>query len=339
MAASLFFTLVNRALGTSAIEPNARAYFYVNGTTTPLTVYTDADYLVPYGAYVSADADGTFPPVYYQGTDPYRLVLTDSDGVALPGYPQDDVPPISIDLTDASSIPFSPTETIPETDVQSAIEMVAALTADQSDLADRATSPWTTGGTGNAYTITPTPALSEYGTFLAIRVRPDRANTGAATLNVNAIGAKNIKKSNRAGGLSDLAAGDLQPQSVYDLIYDGTQFVVINILNVQASGYFYLPTGQMLAWSRMTISYDTSIALAATWTFPVAFSGSTPAVFVTTPTSDSGTFTGVNGAQLGSTFSEPSAASARVGVRIVSGSISAGASITNVNVFAIGMRH
>jgi hypothetical protein len=53
------------------------------------------------------------------------------------------------------------------------------------------------------------------------------SNTGAATLNINSIGALAILK-NTTSGLAALAANDIRANGGYLLMYDGTQFVLLN---------------------------------------------------------------------------------------------------------------
>ena len=62
-------------------------------------------------------------------------------------------------------------------------------------------------------------------------------NTGACTLNINAIGAKSVTKS----GTTALVAGDIQNGAVVQVVYDGTQF---QLLNPTA-----LPSGVITLWS------------------------------------------------------------------------------------------
>ena len=337
MAASLFFTLVNRALGLSAVEPNARAYFYANGTSTPITVYTDAAHLVPYGAYVQADAYGQFPPVYYQGTAPYRLLLTGATGVPLPGFPQDDVPPIALDITSAASIPFTPTETVPATNVQDAIVAVSGLYADQGSILDRALTPWVTGGTGDAYTVTPDPAITGYGTFLPLRVRFNRRNTGAATLNVNGLGVRNIFKMQRTGTPTALGPDDIQPGDVLDLTYDGAQFTIVGTLPGLATGVTRMPSGVQICQTRATFTYNTTTSLSYTWTFGATFSA-TPNIHLSMPNTVLGAYTGVDGRNI-ITMDQGSGETASV-LRLLtlpgSASLAPGAQITNVGLTAIG---
>lgn len=83
----------------------------------------------------------------------------------------------------------------------------------------------TSGGSSNAYTITITPvAPTSYVTGQRFVFIANHANTGAATLNVNSIGAKTIKKA--ASGGSDLASGDIDSGQVVIVYYDGTNLVM-----------------------------------------------------------------------------------------------------------------
>lgn len=72
----------------------------------------------------------------------------------------------------------------------------------------------------DTYAITLSPAPAAYVTGMAIWVKADVGNTGAATLNVNSLGAKTIKKSVS----SDLVTGDIVASEVFLVVYDGTNF-------------------------------------------------------------------------------------------------------------------
>lgn len=81
----------------------------------------------------------------------------------------------------------------------------------------------TDGGAANAYTVTPTNALSAYYAKLFVIFSPVASNTGASTLNISTLGAKSIKTVNG----NDLSAGDLLSGKTYEAIYDGSQFYLI----------------------------------------------------------------------------------------------------------------
>src|SRR5215470_9581348 len=79
----------------------------------------------------------------------------------------------------------------------------------------------TTAGTQPAYTLTLSPAMPGYVTFQCYLVSIHAANTGAATLNVNGLGAKTIKKWS-GGALVDLVTNDLVIGELASICYDGT---------------------------------------------------------------------------------------------------------------------
>ena len=58
---------------------------------------------------------------------------------------------------------------------------------------------------------------------LRVAFKAANANTGASTLNINAIGVKTIKKN----GNQDLQANDIKAGQVVELRYDGTNFQMI----------------------------------------------------------------------------------------------------------------
>jgi hypothetical protein len=77
-------------------DPGARAYFFETDTTTPLTVYEDADLSTAHDHPLEADAFGEWPAVYIPaGTFKVRVLssagvqLFEFDGVVAPGVPRD----------------------------------------------------------------------------------------------------------------------------------------------------------------------------------------------------------------------------------------------------------
>lgn len=104
--------------------PGAHLRAYSSGTTTPRTVYSDPECRFPHPVPLIADGAGVFPPIYDNDDRDLRITVTDENGVVLPGYPIDPVAKVTTDLTGASLVQFNPTEDIPETNVQAAIERV-----------------------------------------------------------------------------------------------------------------------------------------------------------------------------------------------------------------------
>lgn len=76
-------------------------------------------------------------------------------------------------------------------------------------------------------TITATAALgmTALATGAVYRFIAANTNTGAATLNINAIGAKNIYKN----GTINLVAGDIPAGAAIQVLYDGTQFQLLSL--------------------------------------------------------------------------------------------------------------
>lgn len=82
------------------------------------------------------------------------------------------------------------------------------------------------GGAANAYTVSVAAGTTVSLTAgLIIPFKPANANTGASTLNVNGLGAKSIKMIDG----SDPAAGDIPTTGIVTVIYDGTNFVLVNV--------------------------------------------------------------------------------------------------------------
>jgi hypothetical protein len=79
-------------------------------------------------------------------------------------------------------------------------------------------------GLGNAYEISLDPSLTTLAAGQVVHITAHIQNTGAATLEIDGLGAKAIKKTDG----SDLKSGDMIAGAVYLLYYDGTQFQVIN---------------------------------------------------------------------------------------------------------------
>jgi hypothetical protein len=97
---------------------------------------------------------------------------------------------------------------------------------------------WYAASTGtNTYAITLTGVVpTAYYAGMRIRTIFPNANTTAATINVNALGAKAITKHVSTA----LVASDIVVNKVYDLVYDGTRF---QIASPTGTGAMYAETG------------------------------------------------------------------------------------------------
>ena len=81
-------------------------------------------------------------------------------------------------------------------------------------------------GGSDTYAITLSPVPAAYVTGQVFRFKADVANTGACTLNVNALGAKTIKKFAN-GSAVDLSTGDIAASQFVEVIYDGTDMLLL----------------------------------------------------------------------------------------------------------------
>jgi hypothetical protein len=81
-------------------------------------------------------------------------------------------------------------------------------------------------GTGDAITLDLTPSITAYVTGAVYWFKATATNTGAATVNIDAVGAKDLKKG--AAGSTALAAGDITSGGVYAIGYDGTNMQLLN---------------------------------------------------------------------------------------------------------------
>lgn len=89
-------------------------------------------------------------------------------------------------------------------------------------------------GANDTYVITLSPVPTSYTNGMIVYFKANTANTGAATINVNSLGAKTIVKYVS----TTLADGDIAAGMFCTLIYDGTNFVLQNpIANIVATIY------------------------------------------------------------------------------------------------------
>jgi hypothetical protein len=82
-----------------------------------------------------------------------------------------------------------------------------------------------TGGTTTAYTATVFPAIISYPSYYSIKVTFHANNTGSATLALNGLTAKVIKRAS-SGAIISLVADDIVANVPYWLIYNGTNFIL-----------------------------------------------------------------------------------------------------------------
>ena len=82
-----------------------------------------------------------------------------------------------------------------------------------------------TTGSANAYLLTTGQSLTAYTTGMCFRIIPNFTNSGACTINVDGIGAKNLYRYSD-GALAACVSGDVVSGVPISIAYDGTQFVI-----------------------------------------------------------------------------------------------------------------
>ena len=128
----------------------------------------------------------------------------------------------------------------------------------------------TSTGSANAFVLTLTPAVTSLVAGQEFEFKANFTPTGACTLNVNGLGAKNIFK---LDGATAIAQGDIVTNQAVKVKYDGTQFQMLNpVANIPALNtdlalsYSYtvntLPTNNL--WYTYTVPFlDTSATALA----------------------------------------------------------------------------
>ena len=107
---------------------------------------------------------------------------------------------------------YSTGDTLPASDLNGIVKVAGGYAA---------------SATGNdSYAVTLTPAPGSYAAGDVYYFKADVANTGAASLNVNSLGAKTIKKM-KSGVLADLETGDIAAGQIVAVAYDGTYLLML----------------------------------------------------------------------------------------------------------------
>lgn len=108
-------------------------------------------------------------------------------------------------------------------------------------------------GANDTYVITLSPVPTSYTNGMIVYFKANTANTGAATINVNSLGAKTIVKYVS----TTLADGDIAAGMFCTVIYDGTNFVLQN------------PIANVVTGSTYTVNADESLNTYNTQSIPI----------------------------------------------------------------------
>ena len=187
--ANLFQLPRTAPLYAGASLAGAKLYFFEPGTTTAITTYTTSALSVAHNHPVVADSDGVFAAIYIKESvnKTYRVQLKTSADVLK--YDEDNV--------------------------------VTQITA-----ADVGAWAGTAGGSANAITLTPSPAITAYATGHSFRFISASANTTAVTVAVSGLATKAITKN----GSTALVEGDIPSGAIVTISYDGTQFQMVGLI-------------------------------------------------------------------------------------------------------------
>ena len=143
---------------------------------------------------------------------------------------------------------------------QAAAELAAQTTASSANIQSGSFWHAVSTGTGAAYDVVLNPVPASLSAGLFVNMKAHAANTGAATLNVNGLGVKVIKKIDG----SDLNSGDIPVNALVTLVYDGTNFQITNLapsdekLNTITSNLF-------LAFDEIQENHAGSMLMEKSW--------------------------------------------------------------------------
>jgi len=190
---------------------------YVN--TTQFTVPGDLRSLFPIGQRVKAVVTagtvyGTVSVSAFGALTTVTLVMDSTNldsGLSAVSYGLLNAAKPSVDL-----IGITYKDTIPPP----ASPLNASSVLQRTDRADRLV---TTGGTGAAYTVTATPALAAYSVNAPVLVK-FHADAATPTMNINGLGALNLKQINDAG---TKVAATVKTGQVAWVIYDGVDLIAL----------------------------------------------------------------------------------------------------------------
>jgi hypothetical protein len=122
------------------------------------------------------------------------------------------------------------------------------------------TSGCTDAGSNDTYACDLAPAISSYVTGSVYRFKANTANTGAATVNFNSLGAKTIKK-HSSSGLTDLSDNDIVAGDWIYVVYNGTYMQIIGGVG-SGGGTWGSITGTLSSQSDLNTALSAKLATA-----------------------------------------------------------------------------
>jgi hypothetical protein len=112
----------------------------------------------------------------------------------------------------------------------------------------------TSTGSANAYVVDLSPSLTAYATGTLVCMKANFSNTASATVNVDSVGAKTITD---VYG-NNLIGGEIQSGAVYQMVFDGTNFILLSSPAIQQAALI------QLGGFTVSDSSETQITMATT---------------------------------------------------------------------------
>lgn len=288
---------------------------YESGTVTPKQTFTDQAGLVPNENPIELDADGRC--TMWLGTGEYTIALHDLDDAPVDGQQWDDVAGVpeasadqfvplegGVEMTGQFELSGNATQNLHPTPLQQVNSLIAASAATTAALIEDQSSATVSSGTGDAFTLTPTAALSALTTGAMRYAIFHTAGGDAPTIAVSGLAATTLKQfENGIKVAAKIASGQCTA-----IIYDGTDWVVVSPQysltgTVSASGSFTIPGGLIVKLGTAgPFGLDTS---GNTVTFPSAFPNNCFGVWAN-PVTDNGVGAGANYSANAHTFTAAS---------------------------------
>ena len=109
------------------------------------------------------------------------------------------------------------------------VDNLSVTDATKNGIQSQSYTAGTTGGTSTAYTLTPSPAITALAENQRFAVEFHTASGSSPTLAVSGLTAKNLKYRDAAGAKTAVASGDIPTDWRSDVIYDGTDWIVLDV--------------------------------------------------------------------------------------------------------------
>lgn len=111
-------------------------------------------------------------------------------------------------------------------------------------------------GAPDVYAITVSGLTTTYAAGLSFQFIASNTNTGASTLNVNGQGAQSIVRQDGTA----LSAGDIVANGVASVIYDGTNFQLLNYASIQSKTFSTITVTDTTTTANLSVSGNTTIS-------------------------------------------------------------------------------